>query len=230
MATPAQINANRLNSEHSTGPRTGAGKDISRFNSLRTGVEAKSLVIPGEDPARLETLTTQYHQRFQPADALECYLVDTLVRADWDGRRYARIEAEFLQMDLTEHRRHAAVQAPAFETRAVQIIYRRISAAQRSYFRALKELDRVQAQRIDAEIAAAEFAAMVNQPLQPRPAAPAPTTMESTQIGFVVRRLETGMKLRMKESDRKGVANHPDPEHVRAAGNPALEALVSGHM
>ena len=42
--------------------------------------------------------------------------------------------------------------------------------------------------------------------------------------GFVVRRLETGMKLRMKESHRKGVANHPDPESCVDSREAAIEA------
>jgi hypothetical protein len=39
-----------------------------------------------------------------------------------------------------------------------------------------------------------------------------------------VRRLETGMELRMKESYRKGVANHPDPESCVACREAAIEA------
>ena len=45
--------------------------------------------------------------------------------------------------------------------------------------------------------------------------------------GLSVRRA-TGMLSRMKESYRKGIANHPGPDHVRAVGNPALEALDKG--
>jgi len=50
------------------------------------------------------------------------------------------------------------------------------------------------------------------------------STPRSSQIGFVVRRLETGMELRMKESHRKGVANHPDPESCVASREAAIEA------
>jgi hypothetical protein len=44
------------------------------------------------------------------------------------------------------------------------------------------------------------------------------------EIGFVVRRLQTGMELRMKESHRKGIANHPDPESCVARRKAAIEA------
>ena len=48
MATLAQIHANRLNAQSSTGPRSDQGKAASRFNALKHGIEARSLVIPGE--------------------------------------------------------------------------------------------------------------------------------------------------------------------------------------
>jgi hypothetical protein len=50
MATPAQIAANRANAQKSTGPRTAEGKAASRLNALKHGLDAESLIIPGEDP------------------------------------------------------------------------------------------------------------------------------------------------------------------------------------
>jgi hypothetical protein len=53
MATAAQMAANRLNSLKSLGPRSEEGKAVSRFNALKSGVHAKSQVIPGEESAPL---------------------------------------------------------------------------------------------------------------------------------------------------------------------------------
>ena len=53
---------------------------------------------------------------------------------------------------------------------------------------------------------------------------PGSSPLPSLKIGFVVRRLETGMELRMKESHRKGVANHLDPESCVASREAAIEA------
>jgi hypothetical protein len=82
MASLAQLNANRLNAQRSTGPRTDAGKAATRFNALKHGIEARSLVIPGEDPAELEALALDYRTQFHPEGPLERFLVDTLIRAD----------------------------------------------------------------------------------------------------------------------------------------------------
>jgi len=62
MATPAQILANRQNALKSTGPRSAEGKAVSRFNALKTGIDAKAQVIPGENPAELQALIDAYEQ------------------------------------------------------------------------------------------------------------------------------------------------------------------------
>ncbi len=61
MATQKQTDANRRNSQSSTGPRTAEGKTASRMNALKTGIDAKSQIIRGESSAALESLTAEYH-------------------------------------------------------------------------------------------------------------------------------------------------------------------------
>jgi hypothetical protein len=101
MATPAQIQANRRNARLSTGPRSVEGKAASRFNALKSGIQAKSQVIPGEDPAELEELAAGYHREFHPATPLERFLVDSLVNSEWQLRRYHTIEARLWEHSIT---------------------------------------------------------------------------------------------------------------------------------
>jgi hypothetical protein len=96
MATASQIDANRLNSQLSTGPRTTAGKSASAANWLQHGLYAKSVVIPGEDPADYERLAADYRLRFEPQTPEEEFHVETLVEACWKRRRYSRIEAALM--------------------------------------------------------------------------------------------------------------------------------------
>jgi hypothetical protein len=174
MASSAQITANRLNAQSSTGPRTGDGKAASRFNALKHGIDARSLVIPGEDPTELEALALDYHQQFNPQGPLEDYLVGTIVQSDWNRRRYTRIEAQILQAQLD-----------AFTGKAAQLIFRRLAAAERSYFRALKELRRAQRERSAAEEAEAESPAAEPHPRPPAPVSVIPQPADGPQIGFV---------------------------------------------
>jgi len=78
MSTTQQINANRQNAQRSTGPRSPEGKAVSRFNALKSGIDAQAQVIPGEDPAGLEALVAEYQERFDTSTP-ECrMLVDTM--------------------------------------------------------------------------------------------------------------------------------------------------------
>src|SRR6185295_2251611 len=94
MATAAQINANRANALKSTGPRSVEGKSASRFNALKHGIDAASVVIPGEDPADYDALAADYHRDFRPESPSEAFHVDTMLRADWQKRRLHRVRRQ----------------------------------------------------------------------------------------------------------------------------------------
>ena len=51
MSSELQIEANRLNAQHSTGPSTPEGRVAVRLNGLKYGLYAETLILPGEDPA-----------------------------------------------------------------------------------------------------------------------------------------------------------------------------------
>ena len=143
MATPAQIAANRRNSLLSTGPRSEEGKAVSRFNALKTGIQAYSQIIPGEDPAALEELADGYHLQFRPATPVERFLVDILANADWQLRRLYTVEARLWELSLADG---ASGLGEAYQHNlpAFTRLYRRIEAVERSFYRALNELQRLQ--------------------------------------------------------------------------------------
>ena len=94
MSSQAQIDANRLNSQNSTGPTSPEGTAASSLNALKSGIHAASHIIRGEDPAELEDLTARFLLHHRPADPNQLALVDTLIAAEWTQRRLRRIEAE----------------------------------------------------------------------------------------------------------------------------------------
>ena len=93
MSSQAQLDANRLNSQKSTGPTSPEGKAASSLNALKSGIDAWSHIIPGEDPAELEALTAAFLLHFHPADPIQLSLVDTLVSAEWTQRRLRRAQS-----------------------------------------------------------------------------------------------------------------------------------------
>jgi len=186
MATNAQIQANRLNAQKSTGPRSEEGKAASRFNALKFGIEARSRVIPGENPDQLETLTRAYHEHLQPANPLEGFLVDSLIGADWNRRRFSRIEAQLYHVLLAgldpedaaaaQFPLGAVFQADAVNGKALQSVFKQLDSLERSLFRSLNELRRLHEARMTGEVAE-EMAETQPAPARPellvRPAAPA---------------------------------------------------------
>jgi hypothetical protein len=152
MATPSQIHANRLNALKSTGPRSVEGKAATRFNTLKHGIDAGSLLVPGEDSAEFEELRAAYYEQFQPCGPVETALLDTIVRCDWNQRRYARIEAEVIRtlvaaMEPSDSAIGAAFHQDAAGANALQKLFRRQQAAQRDWRQAIAELHLLQEQR-----------------------------------------------------------------------------------
>jgi hypothetical protein len=99
MLTQAQLLANRQNAKRSTGPRTPEGRARSAMNATKSGIYAKSEIIPGEDPAELDALKSQYYDSLQPLGH-EIDLVDEAIRAGWQLRRLARAEADTWTMSF----------------------------------------------------------------------------------------------------------------------------------
>jgi hypothetical protein len=184
MASLAQIAANRLNAMKSTGPRTDEGKAVSRMNALQHGVDADSTLLPGEDPREFAELAAAYRDRHQPSTPEETFLVDTLIQSDWHRRRYGRIQAElarrfdqsnpddcpFAELFLADNR----------YSRAYLRAVRAHQAAQKSWFLALKELQRIQQLHAQAQPDAAALPATENwvrsenPAAMPQPASPSP--------------------------------------------------------
>ena len=96
MATTRQIAANRRNARKSTGPRTGAGKSVSRLNGVRHGLTANTTVLEGEDAKAFSRLQRELIDRLTPKGPVEGELVDRLVALLWRLRRAPAAEAALL--------------------------------------------------------------------------------------------------------------------------------------
>jgi hypothetical protein len=169
MASQEQIQANRRNSQKSTGPRTLQGKAVARFNALKTGIDADAEVIPGESPFQLDNLTREYYHRWKPTLPEERAIVDAAIHDDWQLRRLRRAEAALWQrLDYdyacsdgrkTKSREGATVERGAAVFSRLQWRY---DVTQRSFRRNLELLHAM-------EQAAAEQAEAVAQLDQPAP-------------------------------------------------------------
>jgi hypothetical protein len=93
VASDAQIRANRLNAQRSTGPQTGNGKRAVRYNALKHGLLAEASLLPGEDTALFRRLAEELQAQFEPSGELEQLLVDRITSCAWRLRRVLQVEA-----------------------------------------------------------------------------------------------------------------------------------------
>jgi len=138
MSTSAQSSANVANAQLSTGPKTDEGKAASSQNSLKHGLTAKTVLLPGEDPAEYQALTQGMTTDLAPGNTIESSLTKELIDLQWRLQRVPRLEASLLDVDI-----------PDFK--ALNNISLHAARMKRQYSATLKEFLQVQAARIQQE-------------------------------------------------------------------------------
>ena len=149
MATPAQLAANRANALLSTGPRSAEGKSASRFNALKHGVDAHTITLPTEDPTAYQNLADAYDAQYTPAGPTERFLLDIMIRADWQKRRLQTLESSLLDKMLAESPDADLLTVILADTPSAKLLarlQRQLAAHERAWFRAHKELTRLAAE------------------------------------------------------------------------------------
>ena len=190
----AKLNANRLNAQHSTGPRTSEGKARSRLNATRHGLTGQVHVTTEEDRKAHDSHCESFARALQPQDAPEKHLVQTVADKQWQMHHaaamfqsmYAIGQADLAdQIDVAHPQVHDALTAGLFtmeRIKEIELISRYASRLQRDYHNALKDLQAMQAQRKQREqqemkeaIQIKKVCEMENEPFEP------------ARFGFVLR-------------------------------------------
>ena len=134
MSSPAQAAANLANAQHSTGPRTDAGKAAASQNALKHGLTASTVLIPGEDPAEFAQFEQSLFDFWRPFDTGEEVMVQELIYVQWRLKRCVRLEAAIF-----------SAETPDFK--ALNNISLHEARLKRQYSATLKELDILQKAR-----------------------------------------------------------------------------------
>jgi hypothetical protein len=101
VSVPNRIEINRANSQHSTGPKTEAGKQRSSLNALRHGLTGQIVVMPTEDLQAYQSHLKSFTDEYDPKGATEANLVQALADASWRLNRVAALETNLLTLGLT---------------------------------------------------------------------------------------------------------------------------------
>src|SRR5258707_8197582 len=83
MATLKQFEANRRNSQKSTGPKTLEGKAAVSMNALRHGLRARSIVLPGENREEFNQLCNDLEVEWNPQSRTEQFYVEQMAVSQW---------------------------------------------------------------------------------------------------------------------------------------------------
>ena len=134
MQTASRTFINRANSQHSTGPKTAAGKERSAQNSFKHGLYSDRIIQAHESPEEYARFRAALLEEHQPVNTTETFLVDELAQNGWKIRRLRAMEAKALSLDSTI--------APVFG-----ILCRALASAERAFHRALTTLSKLQHER-----------------------------------------------------------------------------------
>jgi hypothetical protein len=121
---------NRANAQHSTGPRTAAGKQRSSLNALRHGLTGQTIVLPTEDQSAYQRHSQSFLDECQPKGAIETQLVQSLLDTSWQLNRAAAVESNLFSLGITEMEDRIRANHPQAEAAlAMALAYREYNRA-----------------------------------------------------------------------------------------------------
>ncbi len=160
MTTEKQSEANKLNSQASTGPKTPEGKAVSCMNAIKHGLLSEEVLMEGEDRTPLEGLYKRLRNELTPYGELENLLVDRIASSAWRLKRAIRVERHFLKgeykncRDEHDFRRredyeswNLVVHQQLGERHGWLNLVRYETTLERQIYKALHELQRLQSAR-----------------------------------------------------------------------------------
>jgi hypothetical protein len=144
MSSKAEINRN--NAQHSTGPKTEAGKQRSSRNALSHGLTAKTVVMPTEDLAAYQSHLKSFDDEYKPQGGTEVQLVQQLADTSWRLNRVASLEAKLLAAD-------APIETQAKALANLSLHSQRLSRQFKETVAQLRDLQKIRMERETQEMA-----------------------------------------------------------------------------
>jgi hypothetical protein len=171
-ASEAQILANRRNAERSTGPKSARGKEISSRNSLKHGLTGEGVALTNEDAAEVERTFHDLEAEMKPSGPMGRLLVRRIatmaVRMERSvlqesaalSERVLQAEADAEAAGLSEAEQAEAGRRAMFDPSKEACLARKYeAAAERGFFKAIKEFREVEKAAKGPDVAAEAEAA-----------------------------------------------------------------------
>ena len=137
----------KLNAQRSTGPRTPEGKAAARLNAMRHGIYSEVCLIDGETEADLIAFGKRLRAEFAPVGEFELMLADKIVATAWRLRRLVQVEAALFDSEKSLRDTFGG-----YSGDRMLRLGRHEAGLERTLYRALHELQRLQAARQGASM------------------------------------------------------------------------------
>lgn len=139
------------------GPKTNKGKAVSRYNALKHGLLSKEVLLASEDTKTFSEFSTALHNELEPHGPFEETLVDRIISCYWRLRRAIYIEkntmdwyesdADMFSLPEPEEQMDRKRIKNTLGNDSIEKILRYETTIERSLYKALHELERLQAKR-----------------------------------------------------------------------------------
>ena len=134
MSTQAQIDANRRNSQWSTGPRTYKGKAVARQNAFKHGLRSEAFIAIEDDPSEYYQLCARLVAEHKPQTETEEHYVE-------------RMAIAYHKLCFLEYKEEENSFGDKYDDAELRTIWQYQTRLERSYDKALAELRKLQAER-----------------------------------------------------------------------------------
>jgi hypothetical protein len=155
MTSYKQIEANRRNALRSTGPKTEAGKRVSRCNAVRHGLTAETVISALEDAEDYKAFEAAVTADYDAQSAVERELVLRLASLLWRLRRATTMETGLFEIQaehLRDYRQNHQLLPDSLDV--IQAVFRRPVASHN----AVSDMEVVPVSGRKADAPAVEFA------------------------------------------------------------------------
>ena len=98
----ARIAANRANAQHSSGPKTAAGRAVSSLNALKAGLTGVTVLLPSDDAIAYQAHILSYEKLLKPVGPEESALVQSIADLRWRLNRIPALEYALLAIGQKE--------------------------------------------------------------------------------------------------------------------------------
>lgn len=201
MSSLRRTDANRINAQHSTGPRTSEGKSRASRNAVKHGLLAAQLVLSIEDRNDFETFRAGLIHEYQPVGTQELLLVTQIADNFWRLRRAKGIETAMFERYLDRESaspEQTLAQVWEQQSQEFERLRRYTAAFERAYYRAIATLRLIQKDRRREDERFDE------------PPAAAP-------VGFVSHSSRRPAAADVAAAPQPSPAQHPEPEGIESA-------------